>query len=112
MLAGVTEVGGSADLDVTLMFFADCPNWQLADERLREALARAGRGDVRVQHRQVTTVEQAESVGFRGSPMVLIDGRDPFADPHAAAGLSCRVYRTEAGLTGAPSVEQLLAVLS
>ncbi len=97
-------------MDVTLLFFPDCPNWRLADERLREALARAGRDDVRVQHRQVTTVENAEA-GFRGSPTVLIDGLDPFSDPDAPAGLSCRVYGTDEGFVGAPSVEQLLAVL-
>lgn len=99
-------------VDVTLLFFDDCPNWQVTDERIREALARAGRDDVRVQHRLVTTAEQAEAAGFRGSPTVLIDGRDPFAEPDAPAGLSCRVFRTEAGLTAAPTVEQLLAVLS
>jgi hypothetical protein len=98
-------------VDVTLLFFPDCPNWRLADERLREALARAGRDDVRVQHRQVTTAEHAEAAGFRGWPTVLIDGLDPFADPDAPAGLSCRVYGTDTGLVGAPSVEQLLAVL-
>ena len=67
---------------------------------------------MRVEHRQVTTPEQAQSTGFRGSPTVLVDGRDPFADPDAPVGLSCRVYRTDAGLAGAPTVEQLFAVLS
>jgi hypothetical protein len=105
-------VEGSPGADVTLMFFADCPNWQLADSRLRQALARAGRDDVCIEHRQITTAEQAEAVGFRGSPTVLVDGHDPFADPDAPTGLSCRVVRTEAGLAGAPTVEQLLAVLS
>ena len=98
--------------EALLLYFPGCPNVRLADERLREALVLAGRDDVRVEHRLMTTAEEAAAAGFRGSPTVLIDGRDPFADPHAAAGLSCRVYRTEAGLTGAPSVEQLLAVLS
>lgn len=99
-------------MDVTLLFFADCPNWQLADERLWEALARAGRDGVRVEHSLVTTSEDAEVAGFRGSPTVLVDGRDPFADPDAPASLSCRVVRAEAGLAGTPTVEQLLAVLS
>jgi hypothetical protein len=98
-------------VDVTLLYFDGCPNWQVADGRLREALTRAGRDDVRVQHRQITTPEQAEAAGFLGSPTVLIGGRDPFADPDTPVGLSCRVYRTEAGLAGAPTVESLLAVL-
>jgi hypothetical protein len=98
-------------MSVVLLFTPDCPNSLLADERLRAALALAGRTDVRVQHRLVSTPEEAEATGFRGSPTVLIDGQDPFAEPDAPAGLSCRVFRTEVGLTGAPTVEQLLAVL-
>jgi hypothetical protein len=101
----------STGVSVVLLFSPDCPNWRLADERLREALALTGRDDVRVQHRLVATPEEAEAAGFRGSPTVLIDGQDPFSQPDAPAGLSCRVFRTEAGLTGAPTVEQLLAVL-
>jgi hypothetical protein len=93
------------------LFFPECPNWRVADERLREALALAGRDDVRVQHRLVTTPEQAEAAGFRGSPTVLVNGRDLFADPSAAAGLACRVYPTAAGPAGVPTVARLLAVL-
>ncbi|WP_235927882.1 thioredoxin family protein [Goekera deserti] len=95
-----------------LLFFDGCPHWRLADQRLREALVQAGRDEVQVEYRQVTTPEQAERAGFRGSPTVLVDGQDPFADRSAPVGLSCRVFRTEAGLAGSPTVEQLLAVLS
>jgi hypothetical protein len=42
---------------------------------------------------------------------MLINGVDPFADPDAPVGLSCRVYRTDDGPAGSPTVEQLLAVL-
>jgi hypothetical protein len=98
-------------MDVTLLFVDGCPNWQVTDARLCEALARTGRDDVRVQHRLISTPEQAEDVDFRGSPSVLVDGRDPFATTGAAVGLSCRIYRTEAGPAGAPTVEQLLDVL-
>ncbi len=99
-------------MTIALLHSDDCPNRSIAEERLREALARLGRDDVQAEYRLVTTVEQAEAVGFRGSPTVLVSGRDPFADPAAPAALSCRVYRTEAGLAGAPTVDQLLEVLS
>ena len=98
-------------MDVKVLFFDGCPNWEVADERLREALTQTGRGDVRVEHHRVTTPEEAETVRFRGSPTILVNGQDPFADPDAPVGLSCRVYRTDAGLAGAPTVEQLLTVL-
>lgn len=56
-----------------------CPNWQVADERLREALAVVGRRDD-VESVLVTTPEEAEDWGFHGSPSVLLDGHDP--SPH------------------------------
>jgi hypothetical protein len=35
---------------------------------------------VPISEERVTTPENARRVGFRGSPTVLIDGEDPFAD--------------------------------
>lgn len=97
-------------MDLALLYFDDCPNWHLLDGRLAEALAALGRDDV-VERRQVTTSEQADELRFRGSPTLLVDGADPFADPDAPVGLSCRVYRTADGLGGSPTVEQLVDVL-
>ncbi len=59
----------------------------------------------------VSTPDDAKQWRFHGSPTVLVDGRDPFAAPDAAVGLSCRLYQTDDGPAGAPSVEQLTAVL-
>lgn len=95
-------------MKVELLYFDDCPNWKTADEHLR---ALAGRQDLRVEHRLVTTPEEAEAVGFRGSPTVLIDGRDPFATGDEPFGLACRVYQTPDGPAGSPTLEQLEAVL-
>ena len=94
-------------MEITLLYFDDCPNWQLADQRL--AAVTAGRADITVTRHRVDTVEEAERVGFYGSPSILVDGVDVFAEPSAAVGLSCRVYRTPEGLAGAPTVEQLRA---
>jgi len=60
----------------------------------------------------VDTLEDAERVGFHGSPSILVDGVDVFAGPNAAVGLSCRVYRTPDGPAGAPTMEQLRAALT
>ena len=59
----------------------------------------------------MSTPEDAEATGFLGSPTVRIDGTDPFAEPGARVGLACRLFRTSAGLAGAPTVEQLLEVV-
>lgn len=98
-------------MDVTLLYFDGCPNWQLTDDRLGQALMLADQADTPVTRQQVTTAEAAERLGFRGSPTVLIDGWDPFAAPGAPVGLACPMFATPAGLAGAPTVEQLVAAL-
>lgn len=97
-------------MDVTLQYFDGCPNWQAAHDLVRQALRDVGSASV-VTLQAVPTAEEAEAVGFRGSPTVLVDGVDPFADPAAPVGLSCRMFRTPAGLAGAPTLEQLVAAL-
>lgn len=96
-------------MDVTLLYFEDCPNWRVTDRRL--AAIAADHPEVTMRHQRVETVDEAERLSFRGSPAVLVDGADVFAEPDAAIGLSCRVYRTADGLAGAPTVEQLRAAL-
>lgn len=95
---------------VQLLYFDGCPNWQQAEQRLREAVERV-ETDVELSHVQVATPEDAERLRFRGSPTVLVDGIDPFADADAPVGLSCRVFRTPEGLQGAPTVDQLVEAL-
>ncbi len=97
-------------MDVQLLWFSGCPNWQETDARLREALALAG-VDADVVLVEVTTPEDADRLRFRGSPTVLVDGVDPFARESDPVGLACRMFRTPEGLRGAPTVEQLVDVL-
>lgn len=98
-------------MNVSLLYFDDCPNWTVADERLREALSLVGRDDLAVEYILVQTPEEAEALGFRGSPTILIDGHDPFAEEGAPVGLACRVFQTDEGLRGSPTLAQLLEVL-
>ncbi len=96
-------------MDIELLYFDGCPGWKVAHERLAEIAAE--RPDVRVSQHLVATVEEAERRGFHGSPSILIDGVDAFADADAGVGLSCRVYQTPDGLAGAPTLEQLRAAV-
>ena len=91
-----------------LLYFLECPHWRLAEERLSEVGTRFG---LPIKHRLVTTEEEAERVSFRGSPTILIDGVDPFAEGDEPVGLSCRIYRTPDGYAGSPTLEQIAAVL-
>lgn len=97
-------------MNVTLLYFEGCPNWQVVDERL--ASIAAERSDITVTHHVVESIEEAERLAFHGSPSILVDGVDVFADVDTAVGLSCRVYRTPEGPAGAPTVDQLRAVLT
>ncbi len=97
-------------MDITLLYFEGCPNWKVADERLR--LLAPGRPDITVTRRAVETLDQAERVGFLGSPSIQVNGVDVFAEPGAQVGLTCRRYPTPDGDAGAPTLEQLRAVLA
>jgi hypothetical protein len=80
-----------------------CPNLETLLDRLGEVTQQA------VMTHQIASVEEAIARGMTGSPTLLVDGVDPFADPdQQAAGLWCRIFRDEYGqMTSAPSVEQL-----
>ena len=96
---------------VQLLYFDGCPSWQVTDARLHEALAAVG-SSVEVEKVLVTSPEQAAEWHFVGSPSVLVDGEDLFAEPGAPVGLACRLYRTPEGLRGSPTVSQLVAALA
>lgn len=97
-------------MKITLQYFDGCPNWEVLDRRIAETLD--GRSDVLVVHQRIETAEDAARVGFHGSPTMLVDGVDPFADEHAPVGLACRVFRTPDGLAGSPTVDQLRTVVA
>ena len=96
-------------MKVTLLFFDGCPNWQTTNANLETLAVEFG---FELDRCQVETDDDAQRLQFRGSPSVLIDGRDVFATGDEPIGLSCRMYRTNHGLAGAPSVEQLHEALT
>ena len=97
-------------MDITLLYFEDCPNWKTTEDYL-SVLAQE-LPDLKISRHLVDTPEEAERVGFRGSPSILRDGVDVFADPDSPVGLSCRVYQTPAGPAGSPTLDQLRQVLA
>ena len=97
-------------MEITMQYFDGCPNWEVLDHRIAEALH--GRTDASIIRQRVETTEEAIRLGFHGSPTILIDGIDPFAEPSAPVGLACRVFRTPNGLAGSPTLEQLHAAFS
>jgi hypothetical protein len=99
-------------VEVRVQYVVDCPHRHAVEERARAALANIGRRDVTVLLECVRSADEANRLEFYGSPTVLVNGRDPFADPGGAIGLSCRRYLTEDGIDGAPSIGQLTVALT
>ncbi len=96
---------------VSLQYFEGCPNWRVAAAELVQALEELGL-EVDIAYERIEDLEEAEMVGFHGSPTILIDGVDPFADPAARVGLACRVYPTAAGASGSPGVDAIRRALA
>lgn len=92
-------------MEVALQYFDGCPNWETSLAHLVSLQGEGHRFDIVLQF--IHTPEEAESAGFRGSPTLIVDGIDPFADPDAPVGLSCRIYTTETGHAGSPTLKQL-----
>ena len=96
---------------VEILYFDGCPNWQDAADRVQAAADTVGLSDVTIGYRRIETEEEAAALPFAGSPTILIDGTDAFAGATTVTEFACRVYPTETGLAGSPTVEQLAQVL-
>jgi hypothetical protein len=97
-------------MDITIVHVADCPHVVLARQRLDAALDRLGL-TATIHQQLVTSEADAATAGLRGSPTILLDGHDPFDDGNEATGLACRLYRTDGGPEGAPSISSLVEAL-
>ena len=97
-------------MKVELLYFDDCPNGAVTEQRLQNALDLVG-DSARIEHCHVDSQEEARRHQFVGSPSIRIDGKDPFHSASAAFGLTCRIYSTPDGLAGAPTLEQLVEVV-
>ncbi|OLZ51590.1 alkylmercury lyase family protein [Amycolatopsis keratiniphila] len=97
-------------MELVVLSVPDCPHVALLDNLLRTVLA--DHEDIRVVHRQILGQDQAEREGMRGSPTLLVDGIDPFAEPGSQPSVSCRLFRDEDGQAKpAPSKTALIAAL-
>jgi hypothetical protein len=93
-------------MHLTILAEPGCPNAPVLRERLAAALN--GRAGISVSDEVIRDESEAAWWGMHGSPTLLIDGVDPFAEPGQPPAMSCRLYRTGGGrASGAPSAGQL-----
>src|SRR5260370_39385952 len=98
-------------MKITIQCFAGCPHWKVAGERVRHVVREFSRDDVTLEYQLIDSPEAPDQLGFHGSPTILIDGRDPFLTGIEQVGMSCRVFRTEDGIQGAPTEAELSKLL-
>jgi hypothetical protein len=98
---------------IELLYFDGCPNHEALLPHL-EQLLRAAEIRAKLALRKVPDDTAAQRERFLGSPTVRVDGRDvePGAEDREDFGLKCRLYRTDAGLRGAPLDEWILDALA
>ena len=97
---------------IEILHIDGCPYTAGAGERVREALSVVGRDGDEVAFTLVSSSEDAARLPFSGSPTILIDGIDAFAQGARTTELACRVYPTPEGLDGLPTVGQLVEAIA
>lgn len=95
---------------IDILYVTGCPNLTAARARVHQALQDAGLSAV-VEEVEILTQADAQRFGMHGSPTILIDGHDPFRAADEPS-LACRLYRTAGAVEGAPTVADLVEVLS
>ena len=98
---------------VEILYFDGCPNHEEAVALVERVAGELG-VDAEIAAVRVADPEAAQAARFLGSPTVRVEGRDvePGADERSDYVLACRVYRTEAGLSGLPAESWIRDALS
>jgi hypothetical protein len=91
-------------MEIDVLYVPDCPNRTTARDVVELALTQTQLTAV-VREREIRTEEEAGRLGMRGSPTILIDGKDPFADGAGPAAMSCRLYPRAAWRLAVGAVE-------
>ena len=100
-----------ADLRVELLVVEDCPHLEQARRDLESILGH-GVIEVPIQLVYVTSADDAEFLGFQGSPTIRVNGDDVDPQPDLPVALGCRRYRTADGrIVGSPPIELIKAAV-
>jgi len=95
---------------IELLVVPDCPHEDAAAELIATAVADTG-VQAQVTRTVIISQDQARRRAFVGSPTILLNGCDPFADPAAVTAMACRLYSTPEGMRGVPALRDLRQAL-
>lgn len=94
------------NIKIVIQHFIGCPNSPILIKRVKEAI----KGFDFIEYREliIDSNEKAEELKFRGSPTLLINGKDfeNLPEPESPA-LACRYYPN-----GLPTVDQIKSKIS
>ncbi len=95
-------------MKVELLYFDGCPTHDKAEKLLKDALNETGT-QAEIEIINVVDDDMAETEKFFGSPSVRIDGVDvdPVARASTAYGRKCRIYQTDEGIKGWPTMKMI-----
>jgi hypothetical protein len=100
-----------ADIRVELLAIEGCPHLEQARRDL-ETVLRKGIIEVPIQLILVSGVEDAEFLGFVGSPTIRVNGEDVVPQPDLPISMSCRTYLDGEGRpAGSPPLEAIRAAV-
>lgn len=100
-----------ADLLVELLAVEDCPHLEQARRDLESVLG-GGILETPIQLILVGSADDAEFLGFQGSPTIRVNGDDVVPQPDLPVALGCRIYRDAEGrATGSPPIESIKAAV-
>lgn len=101
-----------AEIEIQLLYFAGCPNYDAARRALEDVI-HEGSIEIPVQMVLVSSDEDAELLRFVGSPTIRIDGHEIVPPPPGAPyAMACRNYRDEEGrVVGFPTRSVMRAAL-
>lgn len=98
-------------MKIELLAFEGCSNWEPAKELLWTSMDSLGiAGEIR--EIAVETLEQAQALGFPGSPTLRVNGEDVASLPEAfEPALGCRTYLVQVRRQGLPDQAWVVAAL-
>lgn len=95
---------------IEVLYITACPSWERTVENLKVATDLL-RIDSTITTRCVESVDNPATLGFAGSPTVLVEGVDPFSPSVPIDVLACRMYAWDGVYTSSPSTAHLIEVL-
>lgn len=93
-------------MKITFLYFDGCPNHAPALASLRTFLSEA-KDESPIEVVRINDERQAALHYFVGSPTIRFEGQDVFPSDDTDYRLACRVYPTDTGLSGVPTLSML-----